>query len=102
MSTDPNQSPTPDHPEEAPPRRKRRRWPKILLGLLILLILLIAMIPTIASTGPVRSFVLGKVNEQINGRVEIASWSVGWFSPTTVTGIKVYDENQQLILNVPR
>lgn len=103
MSIDPNQAPSPDQPDKTPARpKRRRRWPVVLGGLLLVLVLLVVLLPTIASTSPARSFVLGKINEQINGRVEIDGWSVGWFSPTTVTGIKVYDENQQLIVSVPR
>ena len=84
------------------PRRRKRRWLKIIGVLFVLLILFILLIPTIASMGFVRSIVVGKINQNIDGRVEIADYSVGWTGPVTINGIKVYDTQQKLILDVPR
>lgn len=98
---DPEQPGVPKHPAP-PPRRARRRWVKVVLGILGLLILLLIFAPTIASTGPVRSFVVGKINDNLNGRVAIADWSLGWFSGIKVSGIQVYDERNVMILDAPR
>src|SRR5687767_5709068 len=68
----------------AAPRKKRRRripiWLRAVGVVVLLLLLLVVFAPTIASTGPVRSFVLGRVNETLTGRVEVADWSLGWTS----------------------
>src|SRR5215213_8095149 len=76
----------------APPKKKRRRrWPLVLLALLLLLALLVVLAPTIAGTAPVRSVILGQVNQRLNGRVDVADWSLGWTSPVSVSGLKVFD-----------
>src|SRR3982750_4420577 len=73
----------PAQPAAAPlaKRRRRRLWPKVLLVLLILIILAIVFAPTLLSTAPARSFVVGKINQSLNGRVEINHWALGWTSP---------------------
>lgn len=90
------------NPKPAVKARKRRKWPWVILVLFLLLIGLVVLIPTIASTGAVRSVVVGKVNENLNGTVEIGDWSLGWLSPIGLSGIKVYDDQKRLILDVPK
>jgi hypothetical protein len=82
--------------------RRRRRWPFVVGGLLLLLVLLVVLLPTLAGTSPVRSLVLGQVNQRINGRVEVADWSLGWTTPVSVSGLKVFDRNGSQILELPR
>jgi hypothetical protein len=84
------------------PPPKRRKWPWILLAVLLVLALLVVLAPTIASTGPVRSFVVGRINNSLNGRVSIADWSLGWTSGIKVNGVKVFDQSNALILEVDR
>src|SRR5215218_3154920 len=98
--TDP--TPATDSTEAPPPapRKRRRRWPWMILGLLIALVLLVILLPTIASTGPVRSFAVGQINNKLNGTVQIADWSLGWTSGINVGGVKVYDEQKVLVLEV--
>lgn len=103
MSQEPTQPPTPanSNTPETPPPKKRRKWPFIVGGLVVLLLLLVLLLPTIASLGPIRSMVVGQINQQINGSVEIGGWSLGWFSPISLSNVKVYDEQKRLILDVP-
>jgi hypothetical protein len=85
---------------ETPAPRKRRRlpiWIKGVGGLFVLIVLLVLLAPTIASTGPVRSLVLGKVNANLNGRVEVADWSLGWTSGARLSGLRVLDPAGQQI-----
>jgi hypothetical protein len=84
-------------------RRKRRRFVRVLavVGvLLLLLILLVLFAPTIASTAPVRSFALGKVNQNLNGKVEVDGLSLGWVSGAKVNGLRVLDASGQPILKL--
>ena len=89
---DPNQPQQPARPEQppqpAPPpkKKKRRRWLKITLGMVLVLILLVVFLPQIASMGFVRSIVVGKVNDNLNGKVAIADWSLGWTGGVDVNG----------------
>jgi hypothetical protein len=96
----PGTAPTPS----TPPRRKRRGlWWKIPVVLIALLVILVALTPTIASLSPVRNAVLSSVNKSaLKGRVEVADWSFGWFSGQTLTGIKVYDADNELVATVPK
>src|SRR5690349_4964118 len=93
----------PAHPAAPSPKRRRRRlWPKVLLILLILIVLAVVFAPALLSTAPARSFVVGKINQNLNGRVEINNWALGWASPVTVSGIKVFDKSGVQILELPR
>src|SRR5687768_14707179 len=55
-------------------RKRRRRWPYVLLAFVLLIGLLVLLTPTLAGTGPVRGVILGQVNQRLNGRVEVADW----------------------------
>lgn len=83
------------------PRKNKRRWLRIVLGLLVLIVLLVLLAPTLLSTGPGKSFVLGQVNKNLRGRVEADAISVGWFSPARVSGLRVYGPDGQQILAAP-
>jgi hypothetical protein len=99
---DPNQPAATTPPTAPAPAKKksRRLWLKIPLALLVLLILLVLLLPTIASTGIVRSIVLNKVNQNLNGKVEAADWSIGWFGGIDARGIKVLDAKGEPIVQL--
>src|SRR5829696_7262458 len=97
---EPNAAPAGGDTTLAPPKKRRRRWPWVILGIVLLLILLVVLAPTIASTGPVRSLVVGQINKNVNGTVQIADWSLGWTSGIDVGGVKVFDENKMDILEI--
>jgi hypothetical protein len=103
--TDPTPAaPQPDRPEQppTPPRKKPRTWLKVLGGVLLLIVLLVVFLPSIASTGPVKSFVVNKINDSLNGKVEINDWSIGWMSGVDVEGVKVLDQQGVTILTISR
>jgi hypothetical protein len=87
-----------------PPPRKKRHWGRrIALAVavvVVILIILILLAPTIASTGPVRRFVVAKVNDQLNGKLEVADWSLGWSGPLKISGVHLYDASGQEILSL--
>ncbi len=87
-------------PTSPAPKKKRRLWLKVILALIVIVILLIACAPMIISTGAVKSIVLGQVNKNLNGHIEIADWSIGWTSGVKVTGIRVFDEKNAQIAEV--
>src|SRR5687767_5784001 len=104
--TDPNNSDsTPAAQSAAPGRaaatpRKRRRWPYVVIGILLLLLVLVSLIPTIASTAPVRSMIVSAMNEELNGKLSINDWSIGWTSGVTINGVKLDDEKGSRVLEV--
>ncbi len=89
-------------PAAPAPKRKRRRWPWVIVAILVLLVLLVLFAPMIASTAPVRSFVVGKINENVNGKVDIHDWSIGWTGGIVVNGIRVLDDKGVQILQVEK
>lgn len=100
----PQPNPADPKAKPAPPPRKRswvRRVLYVIVALIALLIIVVLLIPTIASTAWVRSIVVNKVNANLNGHVEIASWSLGWFSPLEVSGVKVFDDQNRQVLQIP-
>lgn len=74
---------------EASPIRKRRRWAYIAIAAGLLIVLIILLIPTIASLGPARSYVLAKINAKLHGKLQIKSWSLGWHSGFRARGISL-------------
>ncbi len=72
----------------------------MILALFVLLILLVLLGPTIASTAVVRSIVVSKINNSLNGKLDITDWSIGWTSGVTVTGIKLDDDKGRRIVEV--
>jgi hypothetical protein len=96
------QVPLPAQPAEPkrPVKKKRHLWLKIIGGLVGLLVLLVLLLPTIASTGMVRSIVVEKVNDQLNGKLDIADWSFGWLSGARIDGVKVVDADGKQILQL--
>lgn len=92
-------------PAAKPPpakKKRRRRWPYVVLGLLLLLGLLVVLLPTIAGTGPARIIIVGQINQRLNGRIDIADWSLGWTSPLSVTGLRVYDAQGVQVIELPK
>ncbi len=85
-----------------PVRKKKGKLLKIVGVLVVLLIALVLLLPTIASLGPVRSIILSQANGFINGKIEVQSWSVGWLSATKVEGLKIYDKQNVLVLEVDK
>ena len=80
-------------PSSAAPKR---RWVRRLLlstGVAVGgVVLLVAIAPTLLSTGPFVRFALRQVDARLNGRVEVASVSLGWLSGVRVDGLRVFDE----------
>jgi hypothetical protein len=74
-----------------PRKKKRALLLKILAAAALCLVLLVLLAPTLLSSGPVVSVVLAQVNKQLNGKVEVASLSLGWFTGVKVDGVRVLD-----------
>ncbi len=95
-----NNSTSSDQGSSNVPAGKRRRgwWWKTPLGLVVLLILLVVFAPAILSTSPLRNFILGRVNNSLNGSVQADDWSISWTRGVDVRGLKVYDQDNNLVL----
>lgn len=82
--------------------RKRRRWLKWTLAVLIVIILLIALAPTLLSSGPGTQFVLGQVNSRIAGALAMDDLSLGWFGGQSVVGLRLNGTDGETLLTVDR
>jgi hypothetical protein len=73
---------------KAKPRKKTAtRILKLVLALIVILILLVLfLVPAFISSGQGRRIILSKINNSIDGRIDFADLSMGWFK-----GIKVSD-----------
>ena len=83
-----------------PVRKRRRRWPYVLGVCAVVLILLIALLPRILSLGAARRLILSRVNSRLDGSVEMASWSLRWFSGLGFEGVKLKDADGRTVLEV--
>ncbi len=93
--------PTPPVPEPARKKRHWLRWTLVGIGcLIVVLAALVVLAPTIASTATVRSFALGMVNKSLNGRVAVDGWKLSWSGPIEASGVRIYDDQNQLILEL--
>src|SRR2546430_2473999 len=90
----------PEPPTEERKKKKRRRWPWVILSILVIIILLIAFAPMIASTGPVRSLLISKINNNLNGTLAVNDWSIGWTSGVVLNGVKIDDDRGRRIVEV--
>jgi hypothetical protein len=84
-------------PKPPAPQRRRRRWLIICGAVLGVIVLLIALLPSIASMGWVRSIVVNKINQQLNGRVQIRDWSLGWTHGAIIRGITIQQNERQIL-----
>jgi len=85
----------------SPAPRKRRKWWKILLGVMIVLFIIVLLTPALLSTGPGKNFLLDQVNKRVAGTVTADELSIGWFSGASVRGLVVKDPDGKEVINVP-
>src|SRR5437763_807994 len=108
MEAEPN--PKPIEKPEVPPaeagsppvKKKRWRWLRVIGVLFALLIVLVVLIPTIAGLSFVRSIVISRVNDNLNGHIEIDDWSLGWTGGVVAKGIRIFDTGGTKIASIDR
>ena len=66
-----------DRPMEKTTRR-RRRWPWVLLGVVLLLVLLVILAPVYLSSDGFRRMIQAKISQSTGGTTDIGDLSVGW------------------------
>lgn len=71
--------------------RRKRLWPKVVLGLVVLLAAIVAVLPMIAgSIAP--GYVESAINASINGKAKVQGLSLGYFSGQKVGPVVVTDD----------
>jgi hypothetical protein len=97
--------PTPDSaarpPGDSPkPRRRFRRLLWVMAAMLIGAIGFVVLLPTIVSMDWARRQVLSAANPRVRGSLAVESWKLGWFSPCTLTGVRVDDPAEREVLRI--
>ncbi len=82
-----------------PPLRRKRRWRRVLVGLVVAVVALVAAVPWVLNLGPVRSMVVGRINSAIApGSVVVEGWSLGWIAPVRIDGIALVDPKGKQVI----
>ena len=68
-----------------------------LAGFFLLLLIVIALLPGILSSNLMKPLVLGKVNQQMPGQIQVKEWSFGWLGSNEGKDI-VYDNRKDALL----
>ena len=88
--------------EAAHPASRRHPWRRRVLIAAAIVIVLVWMTPYLASTGPVRGYIVSKINGQIAGHVELEGLSLSWFGPCEIRGLKLRDKDGQEVLTAAK
>ena len=73
--------------------KKEREALKVFAAVIVVIVLLVAFLPTILSLGPVRSLILNRASAEIDGTLDVESWSLSWFRGPAIEGID-FDDGQ--------
>ena len=77
-------------------RRKKRRWPYVLL----LLIGIILFLPNVVTMLGLEQHAISMFTGDLNGTLKIGRTSAGWFQPLTLKNVSLIDENNETVLSV--
>ena len=93
------------HQSDRPPTRhirhkRRRRWVLVLAIVLIGLLGVIAASPALLSTDTGRRAILGIVNSQIRGHIDMEEMQLSWWGPVRVVNLRVNDAQNRQVLHI--
>lgn len=81
--------------EAAAPSTKHKRWwrwpVRLAVGGVLVLLLAVALLPTLLSTGPGTRWVVGKINQQIPGTVEVDDLKLAWVKGQQLENVRLLD-----------
>jgi len=77
---------------------RSRRWRWVANLVLVLLLLLLFFLPALLASPIGRPLLVGYVNEQLNGRIDIKDCSLSWWNGTRISGLVVFDDTGRQIL----
>lgn len=86
---------------DRPPKpRKRRRYPWILLGVLVVLLAMVAAAPSLLSSPPLRNAVLNWYNQSIPGSMSVEELSLSWLGGQSARNVAINDSQGAGILKL--
>jgi len=88
--------------EKSTPKKKSliRKLLWIFGGIVVAIALLIVLLPTLVSTSAGKRFILGQVNQAVDGTVQIESLSLGWLSGLKLSGVNFKDNAGTMTVSV--
>lgn len=87
---------------QAPPTPHRRRWPKLLAGLVALLLVVVWFAPAVVAKTTLRNIIVRKAAAGLNGTVEVGGASLGWFSPVELRDVVLKDAQGRTVATIPK
>jgi len=90
--------PIEDRQAKRPRKIKLGKW--ILIALLVIVLLLFFTIPAFLSSERGRNFIISRINSSVDGKVDIGSFSFGWFKGLRVTDFTFTDNHGKALVNV--
>jgi len=79
--------------QEVARRKRSRRWPWVLLGILLILVLLVALAPVYLSSDGFRRMIQAKISESTGGTADIGDLSVGWRKGVRISDFSFREQN---------
>jgi hypothetical protein len=83
-------------------KRKSKLWVWILGGLAMLILILFLAVPLFLSSAAGRSLVVSKINQSVDGQVQMDDLSVGWFRGVRIRNVSFDDDQGNTSVQVKR
>lgn len=84
------------------PKRRRRRAIWIAIVVVACLLVFIAVLPRLASIGPIRNCLLRAAFPRVDGTIRVGTARLGWFSPILVENVEVCSPDGEPVVAVAR
>ncbi|HSQ54477.1 MAG TPA: hypothetical protein VLM40_01930, partial [Gemmata sp.] len=95
--------PVPGTSQPSTPRQpRRRRWRRVVLGLLALFLFVFWFAPTIVAKTPLRNRIARAVAADLKGTLEIGGASLGWLSPIELRDVTLTDAQGRVMARIPK
>src|SRR5688572_24215156 len=100
MSNSVAQETAPSQQQQSAPTvtpKRRRRVPRIILGLFVLLALGVWFAPTIIARTSLRNHIVRNAAHDLNGTLDVGDASLGWFSPIELRDVTLTDPQGHVV-----
>jgi hypothetical protein len=82
--------------------KRRKKWPWVLVGLVVLLLVIVLLIPVVLSSKGFTRWVQAKISSSAGGQASIRDLSVGWFRGVQIAGFSYRGENGWTAVDIDR
>ncbi len=82
-----------DATQEVARPKRHRRWPWVLVGLILLIGVLVALAPVYLSSDSFKRMIQAKISHATGGTADIGNLSVGWWKGVQVSNFSFRNEN---------